>query len=188
LKRSNSLSTAFPSSGKGADKSRKRYENQFVGRINKDGQLSGLLFDYKLINQVDGGDILLTEPGWQFVQLHNPVLERAQEDPTQKLSTDERQFLVEHISKHVSIEDFTFTTLLRIIAEGHNAPREIDSVLSEQLAYNGKETSESFRSSQRSGAISRMEDLGLIRRVRNGIHVLYEITDMGENYSSKINQ
>lgn len=46
--RDDSLATAFPRSGPDAEKSRARYANQFVGSVNSQNALSGLLWDYRL--------------------------------------------------------------------------------------------------------------------------------------------
>jgi hypothetical protein len=48
-----------------------------------------------------------------------------------------------------------------------------------------KTLSESFLASQRSGAISRMEDLRLVLRVRDGVRVFYDVTDIGERYMAR---
>ena len=42
--------------------------------------------------------------------------------------------------------------------------------------------SQSFLASQRSGAVSRMSDLGLIERRREGVRVFYAVTDDGRAF------
>lgn len=78
LSRDESFAVAFPLSDSDAgDKARLRYANQFVGAVNKQGQLSGLLADLKLISLVSGREarIRLTQPGWEFAALKNPLLD-----------------------------------------------------------------------------------------------------------------
>ena len=48
------LATAFPRSGSEAEKSRARYASQFVGSVNSQGVLLGLLRDYRLAALVSG--------------------------------------------------------------------------------------------------------------------------------------
>lgn len=187
LKRDNALATAFPTSGNGQEKSRRRYANQFVAKTNKHDQLMGLLFDLKLINRADKKEfcLLLTRPGWEFARMQNPILDGLQEKPTQKFSDSERRFLLDHISHSVPVEDYAYRTILDIISEGINAPSEIDAALRDRISISKAkkgQLTDSFLSSQRSGAASRMEDLGLIERVRNGIRISYAITELGQQY------
>ena len=185
LNKDNAFSTAFPSNKKGKEKSAFRYINQFVASINKQQQLSGALFDFKLINRVGkkGRNILLTQEGLDFANLKNPVLDNPGNSDKIKISKEEQEFLLNHIKSSVPIEDYTYRILLKIISEGNNSPTEIDSVLSEKLKGERKsELSSSFLSTQRSGSISRMQDLGLITRIRNGVRITYEVTELGNQY------
>jgi len=187
LKRGSALATAFPTSGDGQEKSRRRYANQFVAGTNKHGQLTGLLFDLKLINHADKAKsrLMLTQPGWEFAKLQNPVLDRAQEEPTQKFNEREQRLLLNHISLSVPMEDYAYRTILGIVSDGIDTPSEIDAELRDRAPISESkkgELSDSFLSSQRSGAVSRMEDLGLVDRVRNGIRISYAITEMGQQY------
>ncbi|MCZ6776657.1 MAG: hypothetical protein O7D34_09400, partial [Ignavibacteria bacterium] len=82
-------------------------------------------------------------------------------------------------------EDFAYRSILKAILDGADTPKGIDAALQEQVSEGKKSNlSGSFLSSQRSSAISRMEDLGLVERVRNGIHISYAITEFGERYLS----
>ena len=179
------LSTAFPSTGENSDKSRSRYAHQFVASVNKQGQVSGLLIDLKLINYstAKATRLLLTEVGWQFATMANPILDGFQETPTQKFSGPERDFLLSHISRSVPVEDFAYRAVLTAITEGHNTPDTMDEALLERVPRDTtRNFSKSFLSSQRSGAISRMTDLALVARVRDGVRVSYTATDIGEEY------
>jgi hypothetical protein len=46
--------------------------------------------------------------------------------------------------------------------------------------------SQSFLASQRSGAVSRMSDLNLVSRVRDGIRVSYVLTDEGTAFLDRM--
>lgn len=185
--RDDTLATAFPVSGQGpkTEKSRLRYASQFVASVNKHGQMSGLLIDFKLINQTTERKprILLTEPGWQFAELKNPVLDTEPGGNGSKFSPAEREFLMDHVATSVPAEDFAYRTILTMIGDGTNTPDDIDRALRKFVDnIDGRSLSDSFLSSQRSGAISRMSDLEMIKRIRDGVRVSYEVTDTGRTY------
>lgn len=178
--RDESLATAFPLSPS-AEKGISRFANHFVGTINTRGQLSGLLASLKLIGRVDGkrkGLISLTEPGWDFGALHNPCID---DNTGTKLSNNERDFLCKHIRKHVPQESFAYMTILELASNGHDTPEKLDKALA-KTASPKFEASESFVATQRSGAISRMSDLGLIARERQSTRVKYVVTDAGTSF------
>lgn len=185
--RDDALSTAFPSTEGNSEKARLRYANQFVASVNNQRQVSGLLIDLKLINFTRSKDIrlLLTEVGWHFASLPNPILDSPKETPTQKFSSEEIDFLLDHIARCVPAEDFAYRTIISAIADGADTPEKIDAALEKYVTKNKKrDLSKSFLSSQRSGAISRMADLGLVTRVRDGVRVSYVITEKGNEFVS----
>jgi hypothetical protein len=190
LSRDDALSTAFPFSGSDReDKARLRYANQFVAGANKHGRLTGLLVDLKLINQVRGKTpkILLTQTGWEFASLHNPVLDGKYDGPpTARLSEDERNLLLQHISLTVPTEDAAYRAVLSAILDGAETPEALDIALKRFLPERTeKPFTDAFVSTQRSGAISRMSDLGLIEKVRSGVRVKYVITEAGKTYTHR---
>ena len=177
------LSAAFPTCD--SDKSLQRFENQFIGSVNREGQISGLLVDFKLINRTGTKKVRLhlTEPGWQFAILPNPVLDGFQDNPLQKFSNKERNFLIDHIVQNLPAEDFAYRAIMSAIVHEANTPDTMDKFLQKKISIDtNRDISASFLSTQRSGAVSRMTDLGLVRRVRDGVRVLYEITDSGQAY------
>jgi Arc/MetJ-type ribon-helix-helix transcriptional regulator len=183
--RDDALSTAFPSTGMGTEKGRLRYANQFVASVNKQGQVSGLLIDLKLINRTSGKEprLLLTEVGWNFAILRNAILDSAQETPSQKFTREEIEFLLDHIARSVPAEDFAYRTILSAILNGVVTPEQLDASLQRYIPQDpGRDLSKSFLSSQRSGSISRMADLGLVTRERDGVKVAYIATDSGKQY------
>jgi len=188
LSRDESLAVAFPVSDSDAgDKARLRYANQFVGAVNKQGQLSGLLADLKLISLVPGRDarIRLTQAGWEFAVLKNPVLDDISVSGS-KFGEQEIGFLVDHIRSYVPAEDCAYRTILKACAEGANTPNKLDDYLSKGVSpRNGSPFTNAFISTQRSGAISRMGDLGLVARKRDGIKVTYVATETGHEFMTE---
>jgi Arc/MetJ-type ribon-helix-helix transcriptional regulator len=162
-KRDEALSTAFPSPDREIEKSRLRYANQFVASISKQGKVSGLLMDLKLINHTGTKNprLQLTEAGWGFAKLRNPVLDGDAPEATQKFTAEERS-----------------------VDGGAQTPDELDVVLREHVSQDaGRSLTKSFLASQRSGAVSRMADLELITRERTGVKVFYVVTDLGKQYT-----
>ena len=66
---------------------------------------------------------------------------------------------------------------------GQISPEQIDAALKSYLDEDrAGDLSQSFLASQRSGAVSRMSDLGLIERRREGVRVSYAATADGQAF------
>ncbi len=184
IDRDSALSTAFPLS-EVKEKSLLRYTSQFLAGMNSQGQLYGLLIDLKLVNYTSGKNPLLfvTEAGWRFGMMPNPILDNLQDNALQKFSDDEIAFFLDHIHSRVPVEDFVFRTILEAILNGADTPGRLDAALERFIPTDRKpELGKAFIATQRSGAISRMSDVGLVKRVREGIKVSYITTDRGMGY------
>ena len=181
--RDDALATAFPSAEEGAEKGRTRYANQFVVYQNSKGELSGLMVDLKLINVVQVRKerrIVPTRTAWEFAALPNPLLDAAPDGRLDKLTPEERRFLTNHILKSVPVEAFAYRVILEAVRNGQTSPDQIDAAMKVFLDDERAGTlSQSFLASQRSGAVSRMSDLGLIERRREGVRVYYAATEDG---------
>jgi hypothetical protein len=175
--RDDALSFAFPNSeSPNGDKSRLRYANQFVVSATKQGTLSGLPVELKLINRdlSNNSQVSLTEAGWLFAALQNPILDEGRDGRHSKFSVEEIEFLLDHIRQHVPAEAFAFKVALEAIAQGAHAPEKLDDALAAYLPQRpDKPFTRAFLTTQRAGVVSRMIELGLIRRVRDGINVSY---------------
>jgi len=185
LNRDDAYATAFPHTGKGSDKSMERYLNQFLGYVNKEGNIESLLYSLKLINYEpsDNPKIMLTEAGWKFASLENSILDGQNSSHNSKLSDQEIDCLLQHISRNVPVENYAYTTIIKLILNGNNSPSNLDNALKDTVKIEqGTKLTESFLSSQRSGAVSRMSDLDLIKRIRTGVAIRYELTDRAHKY------
>lgn len=180
-------STAFPGPGD-PDKGRIRYASQFVGAFNKNGQISGLLVDLKLINRLSHRDtrISLTNTGWKFGLMDSPVLDNDSEVDQEKFSDEERALLLDHIASNVPREHSAYIAMLSAITEGADTPDKLRAAL-ETTEQDASKIRPAFLSTQRSGAISRMNDLSLLYRDRDGVRVKYIITDEGRAYLQQKN-
>jgi hypothetical protein len=184
LLREEALATAFPSAATDVNKSRLRFSNQFVGALNKHGQLRGFPIDLKLVNYKNPKDprLVLTEAGWALASLTNPTLDCAVETHG-KLSEEERIFLTQHIRDNVPVEDFAIRAVLGAIEAGARNPDDLDNALKGYMPERTDEPfSPAFLSTQRAGAISRMTDLALVERQRDGLRVVYAVSGAGKKY------
>jgi hypothetical protein len=186
VSRDDALSTAFPTADEGAEKGRTRYANQFVVYQNSRGELSGLMVALKLINVVTQKKkrlIVPTRVAWEFARLPNPVLDASADEATEKFSPEERALLLGHIVSSVPVESFAYQAILEAIQAGNNTPDKIDAALKAYVAEDRAERlSQSFLASQRSGAVSRMSDLWLVERQRDGVRVSYIATEQGRDF------
>lgn len=191
LRRDEALQTGFPRTtysggARVANSGQLRYASQFVAGEAGKNEVSSLPIGLKLV-RCEGPDrlIQLTEPGWKFALLGNPVLDALERGASKKLSDKEIAFLLDHIALKVPVELFTYRTLLSAIAEGANTPDTLNAALSQLDIWwkNRKpEDLQSFLNSQRSGAVSRMTDLELLQRDRKGTRVTYRLTRSGEEF------
>ncbi len=188
VSRDDALALAFPSTeSEAGDKARLRFANQFVASANKQGQLSGLPVDLKLVNYISAkeGRLSLTGAGWQFAAMPNPILDRSAGDMVAKFSDEEIEFLVGHIRDNVPVEDCAYRTVIRALNGGANTPEKLDDYLAQFVpARVDKPFTRAFLTTQRSGVISRMSDLGMLRRSREGIKVTYVTTERAAQYFS----
>jgi len=191
LPRDKALAVAFPSEGDKVEKSKARFAHHFVGSLSKHGMLSGILSSYRFLAVVDANSqtCCLTEQGWQFAVMENAALDGRQDSPTQRFTDAEVEFLLEHISKNVPEEAWAFRAIAQAIREGADTPTEMDALLSSSVPKEVKaKVSAAFLSTQRSGVISRMSDIGLLTRVRDGTRVRYSMTDSGTEYIAQLGQ
>lgn len=188
-KKEDLLATGLPAPD--SDKSKQRYADQFIASENSAGELSGMLIDWKLatVERKKGKTYLYPTPACaEFADLSNPLLDVTTIPAViAKFSEDELNWMLRHLAEYVHIESFAFAILLKGIQAGANDPTSLDAHLraSGALADN-KRTSDEFVSTQRAGALSRMADLDLIRRIRNGVRISYAATPRGEAWLKEL--
>lgn len=182
--RDDALGIAFPSSDPANnDKSRLRYATQFVGTMSREGRMTGMLVDLKLVNhdRHKSPRVLLTEEGWRFALMPNPIIDGPDRDLGCKFSEDETEFMLSHIATAIPTEYFAFKATLSAITSGSDSPEALDAALRKYLPERkDKPFTDAFLTTQRAGVISRMADLGLVIRNRSGSNVAYAATARGE--------
>jgi hypothetical protein len=163
-----------------------RYGNQFVGII-KQGKLIGLPAALRFIAHDSAKDpnLRLTKAGAEFAALPNPVLDPGL--PGDKFTDDEIRFLLQHIQSFVPEEVSAFVAVLDAIIDRANTPDKMDAFLRARFGLKDEAAmTATFLSTQRTGAISRLADLGLIGREKAGLRVTYTVSHPGKCFRSQI--
>lgn len=177
--RGEKLAAGFPTGDK-VEKSIDRFESHFVGYSDRNGHLTGAPGTLKFVDITSNEQsrIGITESGLEFAAIENPILDDTVEadDP---LSRPEREFYVEYVVKELPAELNGMIHTVRAIQEGDNRPTS----LTERVAELNDDWSDAMASTNRSGFVSRMHELGFVNRFRIGQRgVGYELTDAGEEF------
>lgn len=175
--RGEKLSAGLPT-GEEPEKSVGRFQTHFVGRLKQDGSLTGAVPSLLFVDITDENvtRIGITEAGLAFAQLSNPLLDKGP-DADQPLSTEERNFYLDHVREKLPSEHEAMVTTANAVNGGRNRPTE----LTDQLSQLQESWSNSKANTMRSGIVSRMHELGLIERERVGQRgIAYTLTETGE--------
>jgi hypothetical protein len=156
------LSASFPAYD---EKSVRRFINQYIIYVrSSDLHLMGM-----------------TRFGIQFAELQNPVLDM---NKPESLSKEEINFLLNHIADELPEEFEHILIALNAINEGKCTRESLNFTLKNYyLRYHeGVNWSDSVVNTMRSGLLSRLNEMGLIRREKRGKNIRYHVTQTGENY------
>lgn len=177
------LSASFPTHD---EKSVKRFVNHYMLYVRtSDMTLLGMMPELKLINvkSDENGKVRigLTNFGSKFALLENPAIDL---NKPESLSGDEINFLINHIADNLPAEYEHMIRALTAIEEGKKTRRELNAVLKEYyLKYRKNiEWSDTVVNTMRSGLVSRLNELGLVKREKFGKNVRYHMTDTGKKY------
>jgi hypothetical protein len=171
------LSAALPI-GDNPEKSKERFKTHFVGRAEQGGDLTGAAPHLLFVNipSDSSGEIGLTEAGLEFARLTNPLIDDGIDSET-SLSDKEVQFYIQHVAHNRNDEFAAMQTVAVGIQNGKDRP---DS-LTEHIASINNDWTYSQAQTVRSGLVSRMFELRLIRRERIGQRgVQYQLTTGSE--------
>jgi hypothetical protein len=179
-KRGEKLATAFPA---GTDeKALMRFQNHFIGTISRENLIAGLSprLLFTNIERVDATaepTIGITKAGLAFAQLPSGL---DADEPEALLSPEQVNFILEHIRDHLPRERDAMATIMAAIEAGTNTPTTLDEVVKERHEH--LEWTVPMVSTQRTGAVSRMNELGLITVQKDGVNSSYHLTDAGREY------
>lgn len=182
--RSEMLSIGLPTK-RDEFKAKARFKSHFVGYVSKkrtEGAPATLRFVSMTKDQNGKVSVGLTAAGLEFAKITNPVLDL--DDVNFSLSDEEREFLIEHIITELSPEAKLMKTVLETIKGGGNDPEALNKEL-RKLKPNFKDAE---ISTLRSGILSRMSELQLLVRKREGLAVRYDVTGEGEQFLRRVKQ
>ncbi|MGA8858279.1 MAG: hypothetical protein WB643_14080 [Candidatus Bathyarchaeia archaeon] len=183
-KRGTIISAGLPMSKE--DKSASRFKYQFVGYATAD-KVEGAapVLKFLDITKKEGTVLLgITDYGLKFASFSNPVIDN--HDYSSPLSEDEVSFLLNHIALQVPGEARLIHFILDKVAKGRKTPEALnDSIRAEYGAvWKGKNE----QATMRSGAVSRMSELGLLKREKDGVKVTYLLTERGQQYLNRLKE
>lgn len=181
-KRGEKLSSGLPT-GDHPEKSMDRFMSHFVGRIDSEGSLTGAPAQLQFVDitEQDGKKISITTPGLQFAKLSNPLIDEdvGKDNP---LSKKERDFYIDHLQSNLPEEMEAMGLIAHSVDEGQNRPDELTNKISQMNAN----WTDSQSKTMRTGLVSRMIELNLLKRIRVGQRgVGYELTTRGSDFLDK---
>jgi len=181
-KRGEIISAGLPT-GANQEKAKARFKNQFVGYLGEK-RMEGAAPTLRFLDlSRDEGNMIsagITDFGLRFAAFASPVIDS--QDYSVSFSSDEVDFLLEHIVSQLPEEAKLIRLVLSGIREGVSTPE----VLNERMKSFSSSWSDVERSTMRAGVISRISELGLLDRKKNGVKVTYLMTELGERYLQRL--
>lgn len=179
------ISTSFPEN---SEKSRRRFTEQYIGYVRPtDQKYIGMLLTLRFADVLDNSgveEIGITPTGQEFCNLHNPIID-GQPQSKGIFSLDEIDFLVRHINNKLPDEAGHMMKVLDLLRDEGKSREVLNSALS--LFYKkyqdpDRPWTEGVVNLMRAGVMSRMFELEIISKKRNGLIVTYELTELGKKY------
>lgn len=176
--RGEGLAAAFPT-GEDPQKAADRFGNLFVGSPRADGKQSGALPLLKFVRLLQEGDSIsigLTRAGVGLAELQNPAMDVG--DYSQPLNTKEVEYYLGHILREVPGEVQAIKLILSAILSGKIRREAINEAISNVYPR----WTPAMVNTQRTGAMSRMYELGLFSKEKIGVTVRYTLTPRGQEF------
>jgi hypothetical protein len=182
-KRGEGFAAAFPTDMK---PSLQRFTSQYVGYIAKEsGEPQGLLADLSLVNirksQEGISEIGITEPGVVFTKLPSPLVDSVlllDKPASLAVSLEEAQFLVAHLQKYRPGELDFLRFVARRIGEGASNPTALLTAVDDYFKEDsrGMSITDAVLGTMRTGAVSKLVELGVIAIKKDGARSTYQLT------------
>lgn len=190
-KRGEIISAGLPI-GRAQDKAKLRFQNHFIGYLSRRNDDSGSkprvggaapTLRFLDIKKDDRSIVAgLTELGLKFASMPNPVIES--HDYSTPFSAQEIDFLLDHIATQLPAEAKLIHLVLSCIKKGTASPNDLNA---EVRSFNPKwKGSEPV--TMRSGVVSRISELGLLVREKDGVKVTYKLTELGAKYLARLGE
>lgn len=180
--REQAFATGFPRDNRDATRSMDRYRNLFICNLrSRDGKADGaiqfLKFSVVTVRGVEA-HIGLTDAGYEFSRLSNPIIDGQQESES-SLSFSERKFYLEHIERWAPGEFEATRLILTAIRDGIGERAELNDWLAQSWP---QRWSPDQVNSWRSGLLARIVELGLLQRIRAGRSLEYRVSVDGHRF------
>jgi len=188
-KRGEIISAGLPI-GRAQDKARSRFQTHFVGHLSRrnigneikfrvEGAAPALKF-LEIDRRDDSVVAGVTDYGLKFACLPNPVIDS--QDYSTPFSSEEVSFLLDHIASQLPEEAKLVRLILSCIKKGIATPEDLNAQMkSAYPKWRGSEPA-----TMRAGVVSRISELGLLDREKDGVKVTYKLTDLGEEYLARL--
>jgi hypothetical protein len=121
----------------------------------------------------------LTKEGFDFAFIENPVLDGENFDMI--LSEAEKNYYINHVLNNVKAEANAMILVLSSIKNGANNP----DLLNEKIKFLNNSWSDDIVNTMKVGLVSRLFELNLIIKQKQGLRVKYSLTIKGENIVSR---
>jgi hypothetical protein len=181
-RRNEARAVALPT-GPDIEKSKVRFAQQFVGRRGAERSYVGGAFDLGLLGiDPESRLVALTEMGWKFAQLPNPIMDES-DLTSANLSKAERRFYLQKVAHAIPAERNAACALLRELAKRPMSP---DELARRVFPRTTPDASLVVGNTARVGAIGRLIDVGAVLRTPSGRSATLEITDAGREALSAI--
>jgi len=189
-KRGTIISAGLPI-GRAQDKTKLRFKNHFVGYLvskktvgnQHEFRIEGAAPALKFLDiKIEKDSIVagITDFGLKFARFHNPVIDS--QDYSTPFSSDEVDFLLDHIASQLPDEARIIQLILSSVRQGTASPEGLNTKM---RSFN-PEWKRSEPVTMRAGVVSRISELGLLNREKNGVKVTYKLTELGKKYLARL--
>jgi len=170
------LSSALPV-GRNVIKTEKRFISHFVGYCTRAGRIEGAPGALKLLNLFEENDgscrVGITQSGLGFAAIPNPILD--EENYNRTLSKEESSFYIKTVFDNLKREADLTLAVLNAVQGNKSSPSDLNNA----ITHFSRGWSQAMINTIRAGAISRLQELGLLCRQRKGTRVIYSLTEFG---------
>jgi DNA-binding transcriptional ArsR family regulator len=179
------LSTAFPDNN---DKSINRYEDQYLVYARPSvKQISSLAAQMRWLSVDAKRKVGITKLGLEFAKLPSPIIDGDGEEP---LSREERNCIIDQLITQYRAEALQMEFVLREITSGVSSRQGLNDRIVQFYRKSWPNECRNWRegvfNTMRAGEISRLYELGLISKTRDGLMVTYSITEEGERVLERL--
>ncbi len=175
------FSTGFPT-GNDEYKAKSRFKMHFIGYLTKDNIIEGAPGSLGFVDIFRGENgkvtIGITKEGLDFALMENPFLDSENVDAI--LSGAEKEYYINHVFSNVKAEAAAMHLVLSSIKKGADNP----DFLNEKIRPLNGGWSDDVVNTMKVGLVSRLFELNLIAKQRQGLHVKYSLTSKGEHLVS----